>query len=107
MQLLLNIIKLPTRWCTGWHKFNVTEILDNHFVYHCKLDRIDVRFFFNRETIQQLLEYQSECAIRSRISAIFGLHRINDAFEYYTTVPSGKVLIDVKDCDRLTLCDKF
>ncbi|EFN73841.1 Quinone oxidoreductase-like protein 2 [Camponotus floridanus] len=60
-----------------------------------------------RETMQHLLDYHSECAIRPRISAIFGLHRINDAFDYYTTVPSGNVLIDMKDLDRLTVCDKF
>ncbi|XP_020285816.1 quinone oxidoreductase-like protein 2 homolog [Pseudomyrmex gracilis] len=58
-----------------------------------------------RETIEHLLDYQSECAIRPRISAIFGLHRINDAFEYCTTLPSGKVLIDMKDRDRLTIFD--
>ncbi|XP_011688310.1 PREDICTED: uncharacterized protein LOC105450256 [Wasmannia auropunctata] len=59
-----------------------------------------------RETMQHVLDYKSECAIRPRVSAIFGLHRVNDAFNYYATVPSGKVLIDMKDRDRLTLCDE-
>ncbi|XP_071632412.1 quinone oxidoreductase-like protein 2 isoform X2 [Temnothorax longispinosus] len=57
------------------------------------------------ETMQHVLDYKSECAIRPRISAIFGLHRVNDAFNYHATVPSGKVLIDMKDRDRLTLCE--
>lgn len=57
--------------------------------------------------MQHLLDYHSERAINPRISAIFGLHRVNDAFDYYTTVPSGKVLIDMKDLDRLTVCDEF
>ncbi|XP_070154071.1 quinone oxidoreductase-like protein 2 [Polyergus mexicanus] len=60
-----------------------------------------------RETMQHLLDYHSDCTIRPRISAIFGLHRVNDAFDYYTTVPSGNVLIDMKDLDRLTMCDEF
>ncbi|XP_011175544.2 quinone oxidoreductase-like protein 2 homolog [Solenopsis invicta] len=60
-----------------------------------------------RETMQHVLDYKSECAIRPRISAIFGLHHVNDAFNYYATVPSGKVLIDMKDRDRITLCDDF
>ncbi|XP_018317053.1 quinone oxidoreductase-like protein 2 [Mycetomoellerius zeteki] len=59
-----------------------------------------------RETMQHVLDYKSECAIRPRISAIFGLNHINDAFNYYAAVPSGKVLIDLKDRDRLTLCDE-
>ncbi|XP_011645095.1 quinone oxidoreductase-like protein 2 homolog [Pogonomyrmex barbatus] len=59
-----------------------------------------------RETMQHVLDYKSECVIRPRISAIFGLHRINDAFDYYATVPSGKVLIDMKNRDRFTLYDK-
>ncbi|EZA59190.1 hypothetical protein X777_15832 [Ooceraea biroi] len=59
-----------------------------------------------RETMQHLLDYQSECVIRPRISAIFGLHRVNDAFKYYMRVPSGQVLIDMKNCNRLTLCDE-
>lgn len=57
--------------------------------------------------MQHLLDYHSECTIRPRISAIFGLHRVNDAFDYYTTVPSGNVLIDMKDLDRLTVCDEL
>ncbi|KAG5335479.1 QORL2 protein, partial [Acromyrmex heyeri] len=59
-----------------------------------------------RETMQHVLDYKSECAIRPRVSAIFGLNHINDAFNYYAKVPSGKVLIDLKDHDRLTIYDK-
>ncbi|EGI67836.1 hypothetical protein G5I_03562 [Acromyrmex echinatior] len=59
-----------------------------------------------RETMQHVLDYKSECAIRPRISAIFGLNHINDAFNYYAKVPSGKVLIDLKDHDRLILYDE-
>ncbi|XP_036148352.1 quinone oxidoreductase-like protein 2 homolog [Monomorium pharaonis] len=59
-----------------------------------------------RETMEHVLDYKSDCAIRPRISAIFGLHRVSDAFNYYATVPSGKVLIDMKDHDRLTLYDE-
>ncbi|XP_032683088.1 quinone oxidoreductase-like protein 2 [Odontomachus brunneus] len=55
-----------------------------------------------RETMQQLLDYHAECAIHPRASAIFGLHRVDEAFNYYTTVPGRKVLIDMKDCNRLT-----
>lgn len=55
--------------------------------------------------MQHVLDYKSECAIRPRISAIFGLRRVNDAFQHYATVPSGKVLIDTKNDDRLTLYD--
>lgn len=58
-----------------------------------------------RETMQHVLDYKSECRIHPRISAIFGLHRVDDAFNYYATVPNGKVLIDMKDHDRLTLHD--
>lgn len=71
------------------------------------IDRIyDYSIFSYRETMQQVLDYKSECTIRPRVSAIFGLHHVNDAFNYYATVPSGKVLIDMKDRDRLTLYDK-
>jgi len=56
--------------------------------------------------MQHVLDYKSEYVIRPRVSAIFGLHHVNDAFNYYGTVPSGKVLIDMKDRDRLTLCDE-
>lgn len=56
--------------------------------------------------MQHLLDYYSERTIRPRISAIFGLHRVNDAFDYYTTVPSGNILIDMKDLDRLTVSDE-
>ncbi|KYN44872.1 Quinone oxidoreductase-like protein 2 [Trachymyrmex septentrionalis] len=59
-----------------------------------------------RETMQHVLDYKSECAIRPRVSAIFGLNHINDAFNYYAAVPSGKVLIDLKDHNRLTLYDE-
>lgn len=55
--------------------------------------------------MRHVLDYHSECTIRPRISAIFGLHRVNDAFDYYTTVPGGNVLIDMKDRDRLIMCD--
>lgn len=63
--------------------------------------------FSDRETMQQLLDYRAECTIHPRASAIFGLHRVDEAFHYYMAVPDRKVLIDVKNCDRLTLCDKF
>ncbi|XP_070511413.1 quinone oxidoreductase-like protein 2 [Cardiocondyla obscurior] len=59
-----------------------------------------------REIMQHVLDLKSEYAIRPRISAIFGLHRVNDAFDYYAMVPSGKVLIDMKNRDRLTLHDE-
>lgn len=65
-----------------------------------------MRRFPDRETMEQLLDYRSECAIRPRISAIFGLHRVNDAFDYHMTMPTAKVLIDMKDRDRLFLRDE-
>lgn len=57
--------------------------------------------------MQQLLDYQSDCIIHPRVSAIFGLDRINEAFNYCNMTPCGKVLIDMKDRNRLTFCDKF
>jgi hypothetical protein len=59
---------------------------------------------FDRETMEHLLDHQSkrnhQNAIRPCISAIFGLYYANDAFNYYMTVPSGQVLIDIKNCNR-------
>lgn len=72
----------------------------------CTIDRARCDISFTRGTMQHVLDYKSKCTIRPQISAIFGLHRVNDAFNYYATVPSGKVLIDMKDRDRLTLSDE-
>ncbi|XP_019699765.1 quinone oxidoreductase-like protein 2 [Harpegnathos saltator] len=60
-----------------------------------------------RETMQQLLDYRAARTIHPRASAIFGLHRVDEAFDHYMVESGRKVLVDVKNCDRLTLCDKF
>ncbi|XP_014600841.1 PREDICTED: quinone oxidoreductase-like protein 2 homolog [Polistes canadensis] len=61
--------------------------------------------FIYRETMENLLDYRLEGTICPRISAIFGLNNINEAFEYGANYSRNKILIDIKNPDVCCIFD--